>query len=223
MMNLTLESLLLRSALRAGCLCIAASLAVSQSSASQGQAARNQSKPSQPSLGPDSGTIPAPPGDDYIIGPEDILEVSVWKQGELSGRVPVRPDGKISMPLIGEMEAAGLTPPKLADLITEKLKTYVTKPQVNVMVQEVKSQFVNIVGEVGKPGRYELTQPMTILDAITNAGGPTQFAKLKRIYVLRPLGKGARQTLFFDYKAVIKGQKLEEDIYLRRGDTLVIP
>jgi polysaccharide export outer membrane protein len=99
--------------------------------------------------------MPAPSGDYYVIGPEDILEITVWKQPELSGRVPVRPDGKISITLIGEVEAAGLTPPKLANLITEKLKTYVTKPQVNVMVQEVKSQFVNIVGEVLKPGRYE--------------------------------------------------------------------
>lgn len=223
MVNFTLESLLLKSTLRMGCLCIAASLAVGQSSGSQGQAARSQSKQSQPSPGLASGTIPAPPGDYYVIGPEDILEITVWKQTELSGRVPVRPDGKISMPLIGEVEAAGLTPPKLADVITEKLKTYVTKPQVNVMVQEVKSQFVNIVGEVGKPGRYELTQPMTILDAITNAGGPTPFAKLKRIYVLRPQASGAQQTLFFDYRAVIKGRKLEENIYLRRGDTVVIP
>ena len=223
MIKLTLDSLLVKSAFRVGCLCIAASLAVSLASASQGQAARSQSKQSQPSLGPTSGTNPAPPGDDYIIGPEDILEINVWKQAELSGHMPVRPDGKISMPLIGEVEVAGLTPPRLADLITEKLKTFVTKPQVNVMVLEVKSQFVNIVGEVGKPGRYELTQPLTILDAITNAGGPGPYAKLKKIYVLRPLGGGARQTLFFDYKAVIKGQKLEENIYLKRGDILVIP
>jgi polysaccharide export outer membrane protein len=223
MMKVTLKSLLLKSALRVGCLCIAASLAAGQSSASPGQAARSQSKQAQPSPGRASGTIPAPPGDDYVIGPEDILEITVWKQAELSGRVPVRPDGKISIPLIGEVEAAGLTPPKLANVITEKLKTYVTKPQVNVMVQEVKSQFVNIVGEVGKPGRYELTQPMTILDAITSAGGPTPFAKLKSIYVLRPQVNGTQQTLFFDYKAVIKGRKLEENIYLKRGDTVVIP
>jgi polysaccharide export outer membrane protein len=223
MVNLTLESLLMKPAMLMGCLFIAASLAVGQSSASQDQVAPSQSKRSQPSPGPASGTIPAPTGDDYVIGPEDILEITVWKQAELSGRVPVRPDGKISIALIGEVEAAGLTPPKLANLITEKLKTYVTKPQVNVMVQEVKSQFVNVVGEVGKPGRYELTQPMTVLDAITGAGGPTPFAKLKSIYVLRPLGKGAQQTLFFDYKAVIKGRKLDENIYLRRGDTLVIP
>jgi polysaccharide export outer membrane protein len=223
MMKVALESLPMKFAWRVGCLCIAASLAAGQSIAWQEQAAGSQSKQSQPSPGPESGTMPAPPGDYYVIGPEDILEITVWKQPELSGRVPVRPDGKISMTLIGEVEAAGLTPPKLADLITEKLKTYVTKPQVNVMVQEVKSQFVNMVGEVLKPGRYELTQPMTILDAITAAGGPTPFAKLKSIYVLRPLGSGAQQTLFFDYKAVIKGRKLDQNIYLRRGDTVVIP
>jgi polysaccharide export outer membrane protein len=223
MINLILKSLLLKPALRMACLCIAASLAVGQSSASQDQATRSRSKQSQPSPGVASGTIPAPPGDDYIIGPEDILDITVWKQTELSGHVPVRPDGKISVPLIGEVEAAGLTPPKLADVITEKLKTYITKPQVNVMVMEVRSQFVNIVGEVSKPGRYELTQPMTILDAISNAGGPTQFAKLKKIYVLRAQAKGVQQTLFFDYKAVIKGRKLQENIYLKRGDTLVVP
>jgi polysaccharide export outer membrane protein len=169
------------------------------------------------------GTTPSPAGNDYIIGPEDILDISVWKQPELSGHVPVRPDGKISMPLIGEVVAAGLTPPKLSDIITEKLKTYITKPQVNVMVEQVKSQYVNVVGEVGKPGRYELTQPMTILDAITNAGGPTQYAKLSKIYVLRTLPNNARQTLYFDYKAVIRGRRLDENVYLQRGDTLVIP
>jgi polysaccharide export outer membrane protein len=127
------------------------------------------------------------------------------------------------MPLIGEVKAAGLTPPQLANVITENLKTYLTKPQVNVMVQEVKSQFVNIVGEVSKPGRYELTQPMTILDAITNAGGPTQFAKLKKIYILRQQANGTRERLFFDYKAVINGRRPQENIYLRRGDTVVVP
>jgi polysaccharide export outer membrane protein len=223
MMKLTLENVLVKWALRVGCLCIAASLAVSLACASQGQGARSQSKQSESSLGPASGTVAAPPGDDYVIGPGDILAINVWKQAELSGRVSVRLDGKISMLLIGEVEAAGLTPPGLADLITEKLKTYVTKPQVNVLVEEVKSKFVNIVGEVTKPGRYELVQPMTILDAILNAGGPTQYAKLKKIYVLRALGGGAQQTLPFDYKAVIKGRKLEENVYLKRGDILVIP
>jgi polysaccharide export outer membrane protein len=223
MMNLSLESLLQKSALLMGCLCFAANLGVGQPSASQDQAARSQSKQSQPSPGPVSGTNTASPGDDYVIGPEDILEIIVWKETELSGRVPVRPDGKISIALVGEVEAAGLTPPKLANAITEKLKRYVTKPQVNVTVQEVKSPFVNIVGEVAKPGRYDLAQPMTILDAIVSAGGPSQFAKLKKIYVLRPLSKGVQQTLFFDYKAVIKGQKLEDNVYLRRGDTLVVP
>jgi polysaccharide export outer membrane protein len=223
MINLNLEGLLVKFALLMGYLCIAASLAWGQAARSPGPAARIQSKQSQPGPRPAAGTIPAPPGEDYVIGPEDILEITVWKQTELSGHMPVRPDGKISMPLIGEVEAAGLTAPKLAEVITEKLKTYVTKPQVNVMVQEVRSQFVNIVGEVGKPGRYELSQPMTILDAISGAGGLTPFAKLKRIYVLRPLANGAKQTLFFDYKAVITGRKLEQNIYLKRGDTLVIP
>jgi polysaccharide export outer membrane protein len=222
-MKMTLTGLLLRTMLLTGCLCIASSVSVGQATASQDSAARSQSQPSQSSLATAWGRSPLPPGDDYVIGPEDILDITVWKQAELSGRVPVRPDGKISMPLIGETEAAGLTPPKLADVITEKLKTFITKPQVNVLVQEVKSQFVNIVGEVNKPGRYELTQPMTILDAITSAGGPTQFAKLKKIYVLRPASAGAQQTLFFDYKAVIKGRRLEENVFLRRGDTIVVP
>ena len=220
-MKHTLQDLLFRPALLVGCVCIAANMVGGQSSASQDQAARGQSKQSKVNPGPATATVS--PGDDYVIGPEDVLEITVWKQIELSGRVPVRPDGKISIALVGEVEAAGLTPPKLADVITEKLKTYVTKPQVNVTVQEVKSQFANIVGEVVKPGRYELTQPMTILDAITLAGGPTPFAKLKGIYVLRPQPNGAQQTLLFDYKAVIRGRKLDENIYLRRGDTIVVP
>jgi polysaccharide biosynthesis/export protein len=226
MMNLTYESLLLKSALLMGCLCIALSLAGGQSSLShlsQNQTPQGRSKQLQSSTGPVSDTISAPPGDDYVIGPEDILEITVWKQPELSGRVPVRPDGKISRPLTGEVEAAGLTPPELADAVTDKLKKYLKMPQVSVVVQEVKSQFVNIAGEVVKPGRYELTQPMTIVDALTNAGGPTEFAKVKRIYVLRRQANGTLLTLFFDYKAVIRGKKLEENIYLRRGDTVVIP
>ena len=222
-MKYTLEKSFLRIGLPVACLYLAASFAVSQSFALQGESRRGQSQTSPSGLGPTSGTNAPAAGDDYIIGPEDVLEIDVWKQTELSGRLPVRPDGKISMPLIGEVEAAGLTAPKLADVLTQKLKTYITKPQVNVMVQEVKSQFVNIVGEIAKPGRLQLTQPMTILDAIIESGGPTQFAKVKKIYVLRPLSNGVRQTLYFDYKAVIKGQKLEENIYLKRGDTLVIP
>jgi polysaccharide biosynthesis/export protein len=216
-------NLVLKSAILASCFGIAASLA--------GQAAPTESKPqpdrarqAQASRGPVSqGLQPAPPGDDYIIGAEDILSISVWKEPDLTRNVPVRPDGKISLPLIGEVVASGLTPPKLSSVITEKLKAYISNPEVNVIVAEVKSQVFNIIGQVMKPGPYELTRPTTMLDAIGLAGGPQPFAKLKRIYVMRQLPDGRQQKLYFDYKAALKGQKMDQNIYLKPGDVLIVP
>jgi polysaccharide export outer membrane protein len=221
-MNLTWKNVLPKFALLMGCLCIGVGIASGQTSA-QDKAARNPSTQSQPNPGPASQTMPTPPGNDYIIGPEDVISITVWKEPDVSRSVPVRPDGKISLPLIGEVEASGLTPPKLATVIAEKLKAYVSNPEVSVIVEQVKSQVVNIVGQVLRPSPMVLTRPTTILDAIALAGGPAQFAKLKSIYVLRPLPDGRQQKLYFNYKAVIKGQKLEQNIYLKSGDTLVVP
>jgi len=223
-MRVNSKNLLLKSALLAGCLAIAAGVAAGQTAQTQSQPQQNRSRQAQPSRTPGSQAVqPAPPGDDYVIGEEDILSISVWKEPDLTRQVPVRPDGKISLPLIGEVMASGLTPPKLSSVISEKLKAYISNPEVNVIVQEVRSQVFNVVGQVGKPGPYELTRPTTILDAIALAGGPQPFAKVKSIYVLRNLPNGTQQKLYFNYKAIIKGRQLEQNIYLKPGDTLVIP
>jgi len=161
--------------------------------------------------------------DDYIIGSEDVLAVNIWKEPEISRTVPVRPDGKITLPLIGDIQAGGLTPRKLQDNIATGLRSYVSSPEVTVIVQEVKSLKFNIVGEIAKPGSYPLSQAATVLDAIAVGGGLRDFAKSSRIYVLRNNADGSHEKLPFDYKQVIKGKKLAENIELRAGDTIVVP
>lgn len=161
--------------------------------------------------------------DDYIIGSDDVLSVNVWKEQEISRTVPVRPDGKITLPLIGDIQAGGLTPRKLQENIAQGLKSYVSGPEVTVIVQEVKSLKFNIVGEITKPGSYPLSEPTTVLDAIAVGGGLRDFAKRSHIYVLRTNGDGSHSKLQFDYKEVIKGKNLSQNVELHPGDTIVIP
>lgn len=161
--------------------------------------------------------------DDYIIGSEDILAVNIWKEPEISRTVPVRPDGKITLPLVGDIQASGLTPRKLQDNIATGLRSYVSTPEVTVIVQEAKSLKFNIVGEIARPGSYPLSQPMTVLDAIAVGGGLRDFAKGSHIYVLRSNKDGSRGRLPFNYKQVIKGKKLSDNVELRPGDTIVVP
>lgn len=160
---------------------------------------------------------------DYVIGPEDILAVNVWKEPEISRTVPVRPDGKISLPLVGDMIVAGLTAQQLQASITQQLRNYVSTPEVSVIVQEVKSEKVNVVGRVVKPGSYSLGKPTTVLDAVVMAGGFRDFAKEKKIYVLRVSKDGKPDRLPFNYKEVIKGKKLSQNVLLEPHDTVVVP
>ena len=160
---------------------------------------------------------------EYVIGPEDVLAINVWKEPEISRSVPVRPDGKISLPLVGDLPASGLTTDKLRDNIAAKLKEYISDPEVIVIVQEVRSRSFNIVGKVGKPGSYDLAKPMTVLDAIAVAGGFQDFAKSGKIYVLRREADGSRKMLPFNYKSVIKGRGLDQNVELQPGDTVVVP
>ena len=160
---------------------------------------------------------------EYVIGSDDILAVNIWKEPELSRTVPVRPDGKITLPLIGEIQASGLTPKMLQDTLATGLKAYVTNPEVTVIVQEVKSLKYNIVGEITRPGSYSLTEPTTVLSAIAIAGGLRDFAKGGHIYVLRANKDGSFLKLPFDYKQVIKGKKLPQNVELRAGDTVIVP
>jgi polysaccharide export outer membrane protein len=157
----------------------------------------------------------------YVIGAEDALHVSVWKEGELTATVPVRPDGMISLPLLNDVQAAGLTPMQLAASITEKFKKYVSDPRVTVVVTAMNSRRVYVLGEVNHNGPMGMTPNMTILQALAQAGF-SQFANTKGIYVLR-VENGKQQKLPFNYKKVIKGESMDQNIVLKPGDTIVVP
>ena len=159
----------------------------------------------------------------YIIGDNDLLDIDVWKEKEITRQVPVRPDGKISLPLVGQIQASGLTPLQLQADITEKLKEYISNPEVTVIVSDPRSQQVNIVGQVARPGTFSLSKSMTVLDAIAQAGGFKDFAKQTKIYVLRPMPGGIRVRIPFNYKNVIKGKNLQQNVQLKPGDTIVVP
>jgi polysaccharide export outer membrane protein len=158
----------------------------------------------------------------FVIGNEDVLAISVWKEPELSRVIPVRTDGKISIPLIGELQASGKTPKQLQAEITGGLQSFISEPEVTVIVQEIKSLRFNILGHVQKPGSYLLSPPMTLVDAIAIAGGFRDFAKTKSIYVLRDDG-GKQVRLPFNYKQVIKGSHSDQNIQLQPRDTIVVP
>ena len=158
---------------------------------------------------------------DYVIGADDTLHISVWKEPDLSETLPVRPDGKISMPLLGDVEAAGMTPTGLGVSITDKLKKYVADPRVTIVVTAMNSQRIFVTGEVTHAGAMPLLPHMTMLQALA-AAGFTQFANLKAIYLLR-YENGKQLKLPFNYKEVVKGNHPEQNITLRPGDTVVVP
>ncbi|WP_263367321.1 polysaccharide biosynthesis/export family protein [Edaphobacter bradus] len=157
----------------------------------------------------------------YVIGSEDVLQVTVWREPTLSGTIPVRPDGMISLVLVGDMPAAGRTPMQLAGDISVRLKKYVQDPSVSVVVTAVNSQRIFLIGEVGHVGPVPLTAGMSPLQAISAAGGLTPFANSKHIYILRG-AQGKQQKIPFNYKAALKGDS-HQDITLLPGDTIVVP
>jgi polysaccharide export outer membrane protein len=161
--------------------------------------------------------------DDYVIGMEDVLAVSVWKEPELSVKeLVVRPDGKISLPLVNDIQASGSTPRQLQEQIAEKLKKFIETPNVNVTVIKVFSHTVSVVGQVNRPGLYTLGSPTTVLDILARAGGLTEFAKTKDIKIVRK-ENGKTQLFPFNYKNVIKGKDLQQNITLQNGDVLMVP
>jgi polysaccharide biosynthesis/export protein len=159
----------------------------------------------------------------YVIGANDVLAINVWKEPDISRSVPVRSDGKISLPLVGELQAGGQTPRQLEEEITKRLQSYISEPEVTVIVTDSKSQKVNILGRVARPGAYLLTSSTTVLDSIAMAGGFKDFAKQKSIYVLRQAPDGTQTRIPFNYKDVIKGKNPEQNIRLQAGDTVVVP
>lgn len=154
----------------------------------------------------------------YIIGPEDVIYVRVWKDQDLSGMVDVRPDGMISMQLVGEVKAAGLTPEQLSKVLTEHLLETHKHPEVNIQVVKALSKKYFIQGEVRRPGSYPLVGPTRVLEALVNAGGFNDFANTKKIYVLR-----GTQRFPFNYKNVSKGKHTEQNIMIQTGDQIFVP
>jgi polysaccharide biosynthesis/export protein len=159
----------------------------------------------------------------YVIGESDVLTINVWKEPDLTKTVPVRSDGKISLPLVGELQAAGRTPQQLEGDISEKLRNFITSPEVSVLVQQVNSKKFNILGEVMKPGSYSISLAPTVLDAIAAAGGLRDFAKKTGIYILRKGPDGQQIRLNFNYKEFIKGKNPSQNVKMEPNDTLVVP
>ncbi len=159
----------------------------------------------------------------YVIGNDDVLAINVWKEPDISRSIPVRSDGRISLPLVGEVQAAGRTPLKLEEEIATKLKSYIAEPEVTVIVQQSNSQKFNILGMVNKPGSYMIANSATVLDAIALAGGFRDFAKQKNVYVLRQNPDGTQARLLFNYKDVVKGKNAEQNVKLQPRDTIVVP
>lgn len=160
---------------------------------------------------------------DYQIGVDDVLAINVWKEPDLCRTVPVRPDGKITLPLLGDVQASGKTPRQLQQEIHDGLVSFVAVPAVTVIVQEVKSLKFNVVGQVIKPGSYPLSEPTTVLDAIAQAGGLGVYAKSGNIYVLRTMPDGSSIRLPFRYKQVLKGSNSTDNVKLQSRDTVVVP
>jgi polysaccharide biosynthesis/export protein len=158
---------------------------------------------------------------DYVIGADDTLQISVWHEPDLRETLPVRPDGKISLPLLNDVQAAGLTPLELKDSITEKLKKYIDDPRVTVVVTAMNSRRIFVTGEVLHTGPMPLLPHMTMLQVLAQAGF-TQFANPKAIYLLRT-ENGKQEKLPFNYKEVVKGNHPEQNIALKPGDTVVVP
>ena len=210
--------------MRMACLALLgiASMAVSAQDDNSDSAANaeNVSKPektTQPEAHSAAPTVPT----DYVIGSDDTLHISVWKEPDMTVSLPVRPDGKISIPLLNDVQAAGMTPMQLAASIREKLKKYIEDPRVTVVVTAMNSQRIFVLGEVNHSGPMALLPGMTVLQALSSAGF-TQFSNLKAIYLLRTQD-GQETKIPFKYKDAIRGKSAQTDLMLKPGDTIVVP
>jgi polysaccharide export outer membrane protein len=172
------------------------------------------------------GAAPRPaitlPSEVYRIGPEDVLDISVWNNTALSRVVPVRPDGKISLPLLDDVQAAGLTPVELRDQLGKRLVEYIPTPEVSVVVREVHSFKVSVMGQVKLPGRYELRSKTTIFDVLALAGGFNDFADKTRLLIIRQDG-GTIKRYLFNYSKFVSGEDIKQYAFLQPGDLIVVP
>jgi polysaccharide export outer membrane protein len=208
-------------AMFAVCILISGWLAAQTDAAKSAKSAK--AEPQAVAGDPGTGSPARAHDDTYVIGVDDVLAINVWKEPDVSRTVPVRSDGKISLPLAGEIQASGETPRQLEKELAAKLQSFISEPEVTVIVTEVKSQKFNILGQVSKPGSYPLTNSSTVLDAIAQAGGFRDFAKQKSIYILRQNPDGSQSRLPFNYKDVIKGKDSAQNIKLQPRDTIVVP
>ncbi len=201
-----------------GCLAMGISSAEAAQSFSQRQ---DNANPSPAAVNQETEHSPSKTAE-YKIGPQDVLKIDVWKEEQLTRTAPVRPDGKITLPLLNDVQASGLTPLELAGVITDGLKKFINSPQVTVSVSEINSRRIYVTGEVLRPGAFPLLPGMTVLQALSSSGGFTQFARVKNIYVLRT-ENGKEAKYLFNYKDAIGGKKPEQNIQLQPGDVIVVP
>jgi polysaccharide export outer membrane protein len=189
--------------------------------------AKGAKKPAASKAAPAPATAPVPL--DYVIGPDDVLRVEFWRDKDLSADVMVRPDGKITLPVLNDVQAAGLTPDQLRDRVVELAKRYIEDPSLTIVVREIRSRKVFITGEVNKPGVYLLNDRITVLQLIAMAGGLTEFARSKNIIIMRPDSGGTIRpagqpvTFAFNYKEVLARRNLKQNIELKPGDTVIVP
>jgi polysaccharide biosynthesis/export protein len=204
-------------------LVLISSMALAQDTPAQADATPAPASPVSDRVAPDKPNSVVPNGQggpEYVIGPEDVLHVAVWKEADLTATLPVRPDGKISLPLLNDVQAAGMTPQQLSESLIVKLKKYIADPRVTVVVTAINSKRIYVNGEVLHSGPMPMSPNMTVLQALSSAG-LNQFAKTKGIYVLRT-ENGKQEKLPVNYRKLIKGD-IEQNYLLRTGDTIVVP
>jgi polysaccharide biosynthesis/export protein len=188
-------------------------------------AVRAQDAPAAGPAGKETAAVKpaANPPADFVIGPEDKLSIVFWRDKEMSTQVTVRPDGKISLPLLDEVQAAGRTPADLRALLIQESKRFLSNPHVTVVIDEINSRKVFITGQVTTPGAHVLTGPLTVMQLISLAGGLTEFAKKKEITVIRTDAGGKQTVMPFNYSDVAKGKNVAQNVVLKPGDTVVVP
>lgn len=205
-------------------LCLGLILSIGQAWGVQQQkeAPENTKKGEAPNQSQEAAQAKQGETDSYKIGGQDVLKVDVWKEPDITRQVTVRPDGKISLPLLKDIQAAGLSPSELGVSISDGLKKFITDPQVTVTVIEINSRRIYVTGEVQHAGAFALLPGMTILQALSSCGGFTQFANTKKIYLLRN-EEGKQVRIPVNYKSLVTGTKLEENVQLQSGDVIVVP
>jgi polysaccharide export outer membrane protein len=201
---------------------VAASLALAgeRPVAAQAKSGAQDRKTAAPA---DAAARAVTPAANYVIGPDDVLSVVFWRDKDMSGDVVVRPDGKISLPLMNDVQAGGLTPNQLRDAVAAMARQYVEDPNVTVVVKEIKSRKVFITGMVEKPGPYALNGPTTVMQLISLAGGLKEFTDGKKVLIMRTDRSGRQTAHLFNYQKVVGGKSLEQNIELQPGDTVVVP